>query len=38
VSAGIWPELVGEASLLMAKQINPKATPYNRGEDELRVS
>jgi len=29
---------MGEASLLMAKQINPKATPYNRGEDELRVS
>lgn len=29
---------MGEASLLMAKQINPKATPYRRGEDDLRVS
>lgn len=29
---------MGEASLLMAKQINPKATPYWRGESDLKVS
>jgi glycosyl hydrolase group 75 (putative chitosanase) len=29
---------VGEASLLIAKKINPKATPANRGEDDLKVT
>ncbi|MFM2166138.1 MAG: hypothetical protein RIS79_509, partial [Verrucomicrobiota bacterium] len=29
---------MGEASLLMAKTINPRATPYIRGADDLKVS
>ncbi|MDB6075098.1 MAG: hypothetical protein JWO89_2738 [Verrucomicrobiaceae bacterium] len=29
---------MGEASLFLAKQINAKATPYNRGEDSLKVT
>ena len=29
---------MGEASLLMSKTINPKSTPYRRGEDDLKVS
>ena len=29
---------MGEASLFIAKQINPKATPYLRGEDDLKVT
>lgn len=29
---------MGEASLLIAKKINDKATPYIRGEDDLKVS
>ena len=29
---------MGEASLLMAKTINPKSTPYIRGENDLKVS
>ncbi len=29
---------MGEASLFMAKAINPKATPYNRPESDLKVS
>lgn len=29
---------MGEASLFLAKQINAKATPYNRGEDALKVT
>lgn len=29
---------MGEASLLIAKKINEKATPYNRGEDALKVT
>lgn len=29
---------MGEASLLIAKAINEKATPYIRGEDELKVT
>lgn len=29
---------VGEASLRLAKQINPKATPYNRPESDLKVT
>ncbi|MGI9242525.1 MAG: glycoside hydrolase family 75 protein [Verrucomicrobiales bacterium] len=30
--------LTGEASLRMAKEINPKATPYNRPESDLEVT
>lgn len=29
---------MGEASLLMSKTINPKSTPYIRGEDDLKVT
>ena len=29
---------VGEASLFLAKQVNPKSTPYKRGEDALKVT
>ena len=29
---------MGEASLLIAKQINPNATPNRRGEDDLKVT
>ena len=29
---------MGEASLLIAHKINEKATPYNRGEDDLKVT
>lgn len=29
---------MGEASLRIAKQVNPKATPYVRGEDELKAT
>ncbi|MBK8092915.1 MAG: glycoside hydrolase family 75 protein [Verrucomicrobiaceae bacterium] len=29
---------MGEASLLLAKTINPKSTPYIRGADDLKVS
>jgi hypothetical protein len=29
---------MGEASLFMAKQVNPKATPYVRGEDDLKAT
>lgn len=29
---------MGEASLFLAKQINAKATPYRRGEDDLKVT
>ena len=29
---------MGEASLLMSKTINPKSTPYRRGEDDLKVT
>ncbi len=29
---------MGEASLFLAKQVNAKATPYNRGEDNLKVT
>lgn len=30
--------LTGEASLRMAKELNPKATPYNRPESDLEVT
>ena len=29
---------MGEASLFLAKQVNAKSTPYNRGEEELKVT
>ncbi|MFM2168200.1 MAG: hypothetical protein RIS79_2571 [Verrucomicrobiota bacterium] len=29
---------MGEASLLMSRTINPKSTPYRRGEDDLKVT
>ncbi len=29
---------MGEASLFLAKQVNPKSTPYRRGEDDLKVT